>query len=280
MIGETYYTITEEADGIFAIWEPAGVSSTLIVGSASALLIDTGYGFADLRKAVESITDLPYQIVNTHCHLDHAGGDYLFDRPVYIHPFERSVYEHYQRTQKPLAIKLYLRDRKPDDLPWPEEFDREAYLTYKEIPFIDLSDGQVFDCGNRKVTALYLPGHTRGSVVLYDDKTQSLLSGDDISYSLWIQFDHSENMFAFVKHLDRLKEYPIRRIFSSHSREAWPPEIIDLLKQAIAAVSLEESTLFVHPRTGDEAKTFRYPIPEINGKKKIYVVYDPEQLKM
>lgn len=273
-----FYEISETADGIFMIWEPAGVASILIVGTKAALLVDTGYGFANLKETVESITDLPYNIVNTHCHLDHAGGDYLFEQPVYIHPFERSVYEHYQRVQKPLAIDLYLRKFAPEELPWQKAFDKEAYLIYKEIPFIDLTDGQIFDCGDRTVKVIFLPGHTRGSIVLYDDKTQSLLAGDDISYSLWIQFDHSENLYAFAKHLDRLEEYPIRRIISSHSKAPWPPEMIGLLQQAIGAVTFAESTEFIHPRTGDKARTFRYPIPEINGKDKIYIVYDPGQI--
>ena len=45
-----FYEISETADGIFTIWEPAGVASTLIVGTKAALLVDTGYGFANLKE--------------------------------------------------------------------------------------------------------------------------------------------------------------------------------------------------------------------------------------
>ena len=47
----------------------------LLVGQEKALLIDTGYGEGNFREIVESITDKPVMVVDTHGHFDHTGGN-------------------------------------------------------------------------------------------------------------------------------------------------------------------------------------------------------------
>ena len=318
-----YYKVIDMGDEIYHIWEPAGVASSLIIGKKKALLIDTGYGYGDLKAVVESLTDLPVQVVNTHCHLDHAGGNYQFqnkeekiyhteclsqrdikelvesevtlkrnktkiseeekeskrekqpwlDYPVGIHPYEKEVYRLYQTEQKPLVIQKILREKSPEEYPWLPDFDIEQYLEYKNCKFRALQDGEIIDLGDRKVRVIYLPGHTKGSVAFFDEQTGTLFSGDNISNSLWIQFEQSENINCFVEHLKKIQKLPVRKIISSHKQTPWPPELIQLELDAIAHITLADSTTFIHPRTGAKALKYRYPIPEMNGAKSIYVVY-------
>ena len=47
----------------------------LLIGSEKAMLIDTAYGDGDLRAFVETITDKPVMVCNTHGHFDHTGGN-------------------------------------------------------------------------------------------------------------------------------------------------------------------------------------------------------------
>ena len=96
----TYFTPYEAAPSLFHIYEPGDVHCTLIVGRERALLFDTGYGFCDIREAVSALTDLPLTIVNSHGHLDHAGGNFWFEQKIYIHPYERQVYDLYQKEKK------------------------------------------------------------------------------------------------------------------------------------------------------------------------------------
>ena len=44
------------------------------------MLIDTGYGYGNLKQVVKSITDKPLYIVNTHGHVDHTSGNAQFER--------------------------------------------------------------------------------------------------------------------------------------------------------------------------------------------------------
>lgn len=275
---QDYFKIYEIGEGIYHIWEAPGVAGSLILGDREALLIDTGYGFGNLREAVNRITSLPYRILNTHCHLDHAGGNYLFEQPVFIHPFESEVYEYYQRVQKPKIIEKYLRERRKSDLPWPEGFDVSGYLAYKPCDFLPLTDGESIALGGRDLTVIFLPGHTRGSVAVFDEKTGILFSGDNISNSLWIQFPQSEDVVKFGGHLDKLRSYPIRQIFSSHSVKPWPPELIGYLQETINQISEEESKVFIHPRTGKEARRFSLHNPEWRIDEKIHIVYDSQKI--
>lgn len=310
-----YYKIIDMGDNIYHIWEPAGTASSLIIGKTKALLIDTGYGYGDLKTVVRSLTDLPIRVVNTHCHIDHAGGNYQFqkgtitpnrtdislqksdmeqmntdnghktenicdikkqlesDFSIGINPYEEIVYRLYQIEQKPLVIQKILREKSPEEYPWPKNFDREKYLEYKDCKFDTLQDGEVINLGERKVKVIFLPGHTMGSVVFLDEQTGTLFSGDNISNSLWIQFDQSENVYRFAEHLKEVQKLPIRKIISSHKQTPWSPEIIQLELNAISHITLEDSTTFIHPRTGARALKYKYPIPEVNGAKNIYVVY-------
>ncbi|MCR4607053.1 MAG: MBL fold metallo-hydrolase, partial [Oscillospiraceae bacterium] len=80
-----YFSIKKTSDRVFRITDPFGSICTLIIGSRSALLADTGIGFGNIAKAVENFTDLPVIAVNTHEHLDHSMGGRFFDK-VYMHP--------------------------------------------------------------------------------------------------------------------------------------------------------------------------------------------------
>lgn len=48
--------------------------SYLVIGSERACLIDTGLGVENIRKVVESLTDLPILVTTTHVHWDHIGS--------------------------------------------------------------------------------------------------------------------------------------------------------------------------------------------------------------
>ena len=91
---QEYFKINQMGEGIYQIYEPGGVGSSLIVGKHQAMLIDTGYGFADISKAVRKVTDLPLRVVNTHGHTDHAGGNRYFNK-VWMNPADKATYKEY-----------------------------------------------------------------------------------------------------------------------------------------------------------------------------------------
>ena len=164
--------------GIFEVDEFDCVSCFVVVGEKSALLLDVGTGIGDLRWVVENrITDKPYQVVASHNHGDHIGGAGFFDE-IWMHPADQNLdsppfaptvdfRKNYAEIIRKREGKYYAYDPETDIRPWP-----------KKPVWKPLTDGQVFDLGGRKVTALHCPGHTAGEMVFLDDKTHTLLCGD------------------------------------------------------------------------------------------------------
>lgn len=142
----------------------------LVIGKTGAMLVDTAYGYEDLSQAVREITKLPLTVVNTHTHIDHSGGNFFFDSPVYISEADRALYDIHSKAQahremeKTLKIFKYIvfwRNVLPRD---PERNDsrRENFNNFKYV-----KDGDSFDLGGMTAIIVEIPGHTQGSIAVY-----------------------------------------------------------------------------------------------------------------
>ncbi|MCK4371291.1 MAG: MBL fold metallo-hydrolase, partial [Candidatus Lokiarchaeota archaeon] len=82
------YVIRERLDEIDPRFYTSYTNLYLVVGSHSALLIDTGSGLFPLKPVISDlILDKRLIVINTHSHFDHIGGNNEFD-VVLIHKKE------------------------------------------------------------------------------------------------------------------------------------------------------------------------------------------------
>ena len=102
---DPYVMVFEDEDvpGVFHIYYDAhskGASAWmhLIVGQERALLIDTAFGIGDLRGLVETLTDKPVDVVNTHFHGDHSAGNGQFET-IFIHKYDIPYLEMSERQR-------------------------------------------------------------------------------------------------------------------------------------------------------------------------------------
>ncbi len=204
-------------EGIYNIQMPPANNQYLVLGKEKALLIDTGFGVGSLKRVVEEITDLPVILVNTHGHPDHAGGNAEF-APALLNPADRDVYE-----------KMANRAFRAEDLSGftvGEEFIRK--LQPDGPATIPVSDGEVLDLGERKITVFYTPGHTHGSLSLFDKQTGCLFTGDDVmagttSVSSW----ESSPVAVLADSLRRMKDYHPGKVLSGHFPNVNDAALID-----------------------------------------------------
>lgn len=218
--GRTDFELWQADDGIYAIQWPGFlpgpgrlpgwgyVISYVVIGEEKALLLDTGFGNADIKAFVEeNITTLPLVVVNSHIHPDHSGGNGQFD-VVYVEEHEKEDEEGVYFYKIP-GMRAAC----------------EAVVAGGEYRFAHLKDGDVIDLGGRELEVIWIPGHTPGAIALYDRKTQILLSGDAILkrvfYGSGVPF--SQYRAALVK----TKGYPIRDIWSAHWPEPLGTDFID-----------------------------------------------------
>ena len=176
-----YYEIEP---GIFDIDEFDCVSVFVIVGAERALVIDTGTGIGDLKWVIENrITDKPYDVVISHAHGDHNGGAGFFDE-VWVHgadmDWDVPGVTPTVEFRKDYAATITRREGKHYDY----DPDRDIRPWEKNPVKKEMKDGQIFELGGRKVTALHCPGHTAGEMVFLDDRSRTLLLGDACNCNL------------------------------------------------------------------------------------------------
>jgi glyoxylase-like metal-dependent hydrolase (beta-lactamase superfamily II) len=167
--------VTEIAHKTYLINEFGLDACFVLVGSEKALLIDTGSGYCELPALVRSLTDLPFEVVLTHGHVDHAGGCDAFEK-VWLHPADHEAARSISYEAR-LGYGEALRGAVGDADVW--DYGEKLLHRWERFPqLLPLADGQVFDLGGRRVSVIYTPGHTPGSCCLIDDKSRILFSGD------------------------------------------------------------------------------------------------------
>lgn len=184
----------------------------LVEGRNSAILIDTGMGFGDLKSKVSELTDKPVIVLLTHGHADHAMGAAQFEN-VYMNRKDIPVYHmHQEKTFREKAFKV-LSD--PETNLSNEDY-REAA---DPSGFRELKEGDIFDLGNESIELYACPGHTPGTMVMLFKKARILLTGDACNTSTYLFLDYCTTVEEYENSLKRLAkkvEGKYDRILSSH----------------------------------------------------------------
>lgn len=148
----------------------------LLPGKDKALLVDTGFGVGDLKKLCREFTDLPIEVINTHSHRDHVGGNFQFDK-VYIHELDMKALEA-ENAKLKSQVRAY---DPPGDVYFFEQSDVVQPRDYEIVP---VKDGDVIDHGGGyEYEIFHLPGHSPGGIAILDRKRRMLFSGDAALYT-------------------------------------------------------------------------------------------------
>lgn len=198
-MAEDWFAVQRLRDGIYLIAEPVHVNSYLIVGSRRAVLFDSGLGVASIRRCIETITDLPVLVVNSHHHFDHVGGNREFSELAFHFSgteLHRTGPPEHWLSQYLIAVDVVQAQYKKFaeiDRAWfnilgpemrmrqfPEYFDPMHWeIAYVEPTHL-LRDGEEIDLGDRILRVVYTPGHSVDSICLIDESNRILFSGDTI----------------------------------------------------------------------------------------------------
>lgn len=218
------FSVEDKGNGIFEITAPPmRFKQYLVVGEEKALLIDTGFGMGSLKAVVDKLTDKPIILVNTHGHPDHGGGNAEFGAP-YLHPMDRELYAY-----KCAAARFEEASH------WPLE--GEVTLQPYQAETKPLADGQCFELGGRVVEAFHTPGHTAGSVCLYDSLTGALFTGDNTNaHGVFIDNQSPATVTEYLASLKKMKAKNPTVLYTGHMPGAVEPRQIDKLIACAEAV--------------------------------------------
>lgn len=142
----------------------------LLEGRDRALLIDTLWGAGNLREHVESLTDKPVVVINTHTHLDHSGGNGEWEEVLML----------------PGAVPdLASCRRSPFDL---------SKLPHPDYKKVLVHEGDRIDLGGRTLEVFDISAHSNGSLALLDRDNRQLFVGDELESHQVLMYEVMEEV--------------------------------------------------------------------------------------
>ena len=192
------------------------------------LLIDTGLGLVSLQRAATDLFGSTLVTVLTHAHCDHMGGSHEFS-DCWIHRAERTMLDS---AEDVLALELSgfdtdtLRGLRAAGYRLDEESLLSAVPYAGFVPSTQalrpgratrlLEEGSTVDLGDRIFEVLHLPGHSPGSIGLYERRTETLFSGDAIYDGPLLADLPGSDREQYAQTLERLLRLPVSTAHGGH----------------------------------------------------------------
>ncbi|MCP5029403.1 MAG: MBL fold metallo-hydrolase [Actinomycetia bacterium] len=209
------------------------------------LVVDTSMGLSPLRSLVERELAGGLLAVATHSHVDHIGGLHEFDQRA-AHPAEAPILEkaalasvetaHYPATvlgpyrDAGYEIGDLLLDAVPPDGP-----RTAVYEVAAAAPTRLVENGDVIDLGDRSFEVLHLPGHSPGSIGLWEAATGVLFSGDAIYDGPLLDGLDDSDIDAYRVTMERLRALPVTVVHAGHEASFGRQRLVELCDAYLAA---------------------------------------------
>ena len=231
-VAERWFERQRIDDDVTLLWEPhvdrlIRCNIWHVRGRDADLLVDTGLGIVSLAEAARDLFDKPVIAVATHTHYDHIGGLHEFAHRL-VHRAEAAGMTDFRdfatlrSADIEAAILAGLRAAgfaQADELvtAYPHDgFDAGAYRIVSTAPTRIVDQGDLVDLGDRRFEVLHLPGHSPGSLGLWEAASGTLFSGDAIYDGYLIDDLPTSDVAYYVRTMRRLRELPVRTVHGGH----------------------------------------------------------------
>ncbi len=202
------FVIKENISLVHPVYTNDPLNMYLLLGSHTALLLDTGCGLFPIKPIVDDLIGKRKLIVfNTHYHWDHPLGNVEFGE-VFIHENEVDF------VSKPYDVSFF-KDS-PNDIV--KVYEDQNFLIPPAKSIKSLKDGDVFDLGEIEVKVIHCPGHSPGSICLLTS-TGELFTSDVAYYGdqfLPKRENFSEVLETLSKLIDLCEKQKDLELYPSH----------------------------------------------------------------
>jgi len=181
-------------------------------GRDKDMLVDTGMGVVSLRDHVAQITEKPTIAVASHTHFDHVGCHHEFDERM-VHINESNILK--SPTRENTLAEPYVEDSIFTKLP-PYPFISTEYAVKAAPATKLLKDGDVIDLGDRYFTVMHTPGHSPGGIMLYENSTEILFSGDTVYDGPLIHNAYHSDLADYIDSMKRILDLPVCIVHGGH----------------------------------------------------------------
>lgn len=177
------------------------------------LVIDTGFGINPLKDWIMRETDRPLKAICTHSHFDHAGSLHEFDCRL-GHKAEANAFASGGR-EPTMFYGPWTEIEVVSPIAHPEYAARRYSVTPAPLTGY-LDEGDVVDLGDCAFQVLHLPGHSPGSIGLYDVKSKTLFSGDAVYDGELLDTHPHSNKQIYRQTLQRLQQLNAKVFHAGH----------------------------------------------------------------
>jgi glyoxylase-like metal-dependent hydrolase (beta-lactamase superfamily II) len=198
-----------------------------VSGRDRDLIIDTGMGVGRLADELADLADTHVTAVATHSHGDHIGSHHEFD-DIAIHPLEAEYLEsptlqsldpHVAYGTEGIAALEAAGYAISDPYfvtALPAGVTLDSYRQHGAAPTRLIEHGDVLDLGDRQFEVLHLPGHSPGSIGLWEARTGILFSGDAIYDGPLLDMASDSNIADYCRTMEYLLTLPVTVVHGGH----------------------------------------------------------------
>lgn len=204
------------------------------------MLVDSGLGVASLTAAARDLFQKQLLAVASHTHMDHTGGIFEFA--------ERLVHEREAQSMAMAADQWSLDIASYDTaaraglskagydisgglltaIPH-RDFDPATYTLRPAAATRTLSEGDVVDLGDRTFEVLHLPGHSPGSIGLWEKESGTLFSGDALYDGPLLDDIPGSDKSDYAITMARLRALPVRTVHAGHDQSFGRERLVELV---------------------------------------------------
>ena len=251
-VHDPWFEVTQPAPHLFRITEPrchrwVRANCFLILGGQRDILVDSGMGVAALRPVLDRLSSRPRLVFTTHAHIDHVGSHPEFTNcEILVHPAEADELARPgqrglrfpKRTSEEIAalrrsgieLSEFMLEAVPS-----AGYDPESYRRAPVKPTRLVSEGDIVETGDREFQVLHLPGHSPGSIALWERSSRSLFSGDAIYDGVIVDTGPGSDVEIYRATMKRLEELPVAQVFGGHNAPMTRTHMLDVVHRYLVS---------------------------------------------
>jgi len=193
------------------------------------LLIDSGLGLVSLRSEMSQLLDREVLAIASHTHFDHIGCHHEFEHRL-CHPLEAGVLAQPGADNTVWSEYYPGIGNKPQFSALPfAGFDLDDYTVQPAPPSRLIDEGDRIDLGDRSFSVFHMPGHSPGSVCLYEAATSTMFTGDVLYDGELLDSLYHSDRDVYFETLARLKELPGETFHCGHYASFGRTRMIELV---------------------------------------------------
>ena len=251
-VQDPWFEVTQLSPGLFRITEPrchrwVRANCFLILGRQRDILVDSGMGVAALRPILDRLSSRPRLVFTTHAHIDHVGSHPEFTNcEILAHPAEADELARpgQQGLRFPKRSAEQIAELRRSGIE-PSEFmleavpfvgyDLESHRRAAVKPTRLVSEGDVVETGDREFQVLHLPGHSPGSIALWERSSGALFSGDAIYDGVIVDNLPGSDVKLYRTTMKRLAELPVAQVFGGHNAPMTRNQMLDVVNKYLTS---------------------------------------------